>query len=209
MKTDSDFELRYAEVLKKCIKLFDEESQHEKEKISLALKIGEKVNKIANCINDDESEAIFKRLSRDIFKTRKKIITPSKISEYRQLYLNFQSMDIVTSMEKSLMNDVNLKMLVDIALKDRRPKNKPQKDDSPFLTMLIKAFRLLDRFEIAIEDKQPDDNDMPKLVEKLELITEKVQTILNDLQNYRGRGQMDFFKMCAKPGVAPPKHLCS
>lgn len=192
MKADSDFELQYADVLKECIKLFEEESHYEKEQISLALKIGKKVNKIVDHIED--KEAVFKRLARDMFKARGKLVTPSKISEYRQLYLNFQSMDTVTTMGKSMMNDVSVGMLTEMALKDERPESKPKGDESPLLTMLKKAHRLLDRFEMTIEDKQPDDEELMKIFEELDLIGGKAQTILNAVRNDGGRNQMDLFK---------------
>lgn len=192
MKADSDFELKYEDVLRECIILFDEESRHEKEQISLALKIGEKVNEIVDRIED--KEAIFKRMSRDIFRARKKLVTPSKIAEYRQLYLNFQSMDIVTSMEKSLMNDVTVGMLTEMALKGGQSESKPIQDTSPLLTMLKKAKRLLDKFEMNMEDKQPDDNDLAKIIEELRLIGWKSEAILNAVQNGGGRSQLDFFK---------------
>jgi hypothetical protein len=192
MKTDKDFELQYANVLKECIALFDEESQHEKEQISLAIKIGERVNEIVDSIED--KDAIFKRISRDIFRARGKLVTPSKIAEYRQLYLNFHLMDTVTSLEKSLMGDVSVGMLTQIALKDDNPARKTKENVSPLLTMLKKVSRLLDRFEVAIEDTEPDDRDIEKALAELEVIHSKTLTILNSLRNSGGKCQMDLFR---------------
>ena len=192
MKSDSDFELKYADVLKECIKLFDEESQHEKKQISLALRIGKRVNEIAEQIEDKET--VFKRLARDIFKARGKIVAPSKISEYRQLYLNFQSMDTITIIEKSMMSDVTVGMLTEMALKEDQAANKNKKDESPLLAMLTKANRLLDKFEVTMEDNQPDDKELPKILEELELIVRKAQTSLNTTKNAGGNRQMDLFR---------------
>lgn len=192
MKGDSDFELQYADVLKECIKLFEEESRYEKEQISLALRVGAKVNKIVDHIED--KEAVFKRLARDIFKARGKLVTPSKISEYRQLYLNFQSIDTVTTLGKSMMNDITVGMLTEMALKDEGRGGKPRENESPLLTMLKKAHCLLDRIEVTIEDKQPEDEELAKIFEELEMIGGKAQTILNAVRNDGGRNQMDLFK---------------
>ncbi len=191
MKADSDFELQYVDALKECIALFEEESRHEKQQISLALRIGEKVNTIVDHIED--KEAVFKRLARDIFKARGKLVTPSKIAEYRQLYLNFHSMDTVETMGKAMIGDITVGMLTDIALKDGRPESKPKGDDSPLLILLKKANRLLDKFEVAMEDKQPDDKDLVKIIEELKLIVWKSEAILNAVQNGGGRCQMDIF----------------
>jgi hypothetical protein len=193
MKADKDFELKYRNVLKECIALFEEESRHEKEQISLAIKIGEKINEIADSVED--KDAIFKKISRDIFRARKKVITPSKIAEYRQLYLNFQSMETVETMAKAVMSDMTVGMLTEMALKDGQSKSKPKGDDSALLTMLKKANRLLDKIEITIEEKQPDDEDIGKILDEMDIINSRAQTILKTLRNGRGRGQMDIFKM--------------
>lgn len=192
MKADSDFEVQYAQALKECLVLIEEESRHEKEQISLALRIGEKVNKIVEHMEDKES--IFKRMARDIFSTRGKLVTPTKISGYRQLYLNFQSMDTISTMGKSMITDLSVDMLTEIALKDELSESRPQENGSPLLTMLKKANRLLYRFEVVIEDKQPDDKDLVKILEELKLICEKSGAILNTVQHTGGRSQLDFFK---------------
>lgn len=173
MKTKNDFETTYDRALKECIALLNQESNYEKEKISLAFEIGKKTNELVTLSHD--KEIIFKRLSRDIFKERGKVISPSKIAEYQQFYLNFQSMDIVTAMEKTLMNDVTIGMLTEMALKDGLPENKPTPDASPLLTILKKANRLLNRFEVAMEDKHPEDEELPKILTELVLIKEKAQ----------------------------------
>ena len=67
----------------------------------LALEIGKKVDELA--ARSPDNEILFKRLSRDIFRLRGKIISPSRIYEYQQLYLNFHSMDTVTTMATSMM----------------------------------------------------------------------------------------------------------
>lgn len=191
MKIDKDFESKYQNVLRECIALFDEEVRYEKEQIALALKIGERVNRIVDNIEDND--AIFKRISRDIFRARGKLIPPFKISEYRQLYLNFQSMDTVSSMEKSLMSDITIGTLTGIALRDDRHGKKAKEDVSPLLTMLKKANRLLDRFEVAMEDNQPDDKDLARILDELKLISGKSETILNSAKKTDGMSQLDLF----------------
>ncbi len=193
MKSDSDFELRYASVLKECITLIEEESRHEQDQISLALKIGEKINGIVDLA--EEKEAVFKRLARDIFKTRGKIVTASKISEYRQLYLNFQSMDTVTTLGKSMMNDMTIGMLAEMTQREGKPGSKSKEDDCPLLTMLKKVNRLLDRFEVAMEDnRSDDDNNLARIIEELKLVDARSKAILDAVQNAGGRSQLDLFR---------------
>ena len=192
MKTKNEFETSYAKTLKECITLIDQENHHEKEKISLALEIGKKVDELA--AQSPDNEILFKRLSRDIFRVRGKIISPSRIYEYQQLYLNFHSMDTVTTMATSMMSDVTVGMLTEMALEDGRPESKPTQDASPLLMMLKKANRLLDRFEVTIEDKQPEDKELSKILEELKLIGGKSEAILNAVQNAGDRSQLDLFK---------------
>jgi len=194
MKADKDFELQYTDTLKKCVALIEEDTRYEREQISLALKIGKEVDVLVAEIED--KDAIFKRLSRDIFRARGKVISPSKISEYQQLYLNFHSMDTVSDKETSMMNDITVDMLCEIASKNGRQGSKSKNVTSPELSMLRKVTRLLDRFEAAMDDKQPDDNDLAEILEELKLIAGKSEAILNAVQNAAGRSQLDLFKRC-------------
>jgi hypothetical protein len=200
MKVDNnDFELQYANVLKECITLIEEENRHEREQVSLALKIGEKVNEIVDNIEDED--AVFKRLARDIFKTRGKFIAPSKISEYRQLYLNFESMDTVSVIGNSMMNDLTVGLLTEIASKDMNPQRKSKVDESPLLTMLKRAVRFLDRFEVAIEENQPDEKDMAMIIQELELIRAKDESLLHAVRHTGGKSQLDLFKRRTLPAT--------
>jgi hypothetical protein len=194
MKADKDFELQYTDTLKKCVALIEEETRYEREQISLALRIGKEVDVLVTQVEDED--AIFKRLSRDIFRARGKAISPSKISEYRQLYLNFESMDEVSTKEATMMKDVTVGMLTEIASKDGRQGSKSKNLTSPELIMLRKVNRLLDRFEATLDDKQPDDNDLSEILEELKLIGGKSEAILNTMQNAGGRSQLDLFKRC-------------
>jgi len=193
MKTENEFETTYAETLKECIELLNQENYHEREKISLSIEIGKKVDELA--AKAPNKNFLFKRLSRDILKARGKVISPSKIAEYQQLYLNFQSMDIVTTMEKSLVNDVTVGMLTEIALNDGRQKSKPSEDAFPLLTILNRTSRLLNRFEVDMEEKQPEGQELTEILKELEAIVCKTGTILNTVKNTGGRAQMDMFNM--------------
>ena len=194
MKADKDFELQYTDTLKKCVALIEEETRYEREQISLALNIGKEVDVLVARVED--KDAIFQRLSRDIFRARGKVISPSKISEYQQLYLNFHSMDAISAKNMSMMNDITVGMLCEMASKNGRQGSKSKNLISPELIMLRKVNRLLDRFEAALDDKQPDDNDLSEILEDLKLIGGKCETILNTVQNAGGRSQLDLFKRC-------------
>jgi hypothetical protein len=205
MKKNDEFDLLYAAALKECIDLIEEGSLHEKEQISLAIRIGAKVDELTAAVEDKES--VFKRLARDIFRARGKVVNPSKVAEYRQLYLNFQPIDTVTTMEQSLMNDVTVRMLTEIALNDGRPKNKPAENVFLFLRVLRKAGCLLDGFEPYLEEKQPDGQEATEIIKELEALRTKADTLLNAVQNSEGRSQLDFLK---KPDVCLPiaQYVC-
>lgn len=194
MKTDRDFEKLYAATLAECLALIEKECQHEKEQISLAIRIGKEVDLLVGHLED--TEAVFTRLSRDIFRARGKSVSPSRIAEYRQLYLKFESMDAVADMETSLINDLTVGTLTGIASKQEGQGSKPKEHASPQLIILRKASRLLDKFETTLDDKRPDDSDMAGILEELKLISGKIEVILNGMQNAGGKSQLDLFKRC-------------
>lgn len=193
MKAKNEFEMTYAKVVKECVALLNQEADYEKKKIALALEIGKKVDELLN-LSQDDKDRIIKRLSRDISKERGKVISQSKIEAYQQLYLNFKAMDVVTSMEKSLMNDITVDMLTEMTLKDKQLEGKSAQEMSPLLSMLKKAHRILDRFEVLIKEKQPEDDVILKISTELQLIEEKSRTIINTLNN--GGKQQNLLKIC-------------
>lgn len=182
----------YKKKLKECIALFDLETQKEREKIAIALEIGKKIDELVSGVFD--KEAVFKRLTRDIFKVRHKAVSLLKIAEYHQLYLDFGSMEVINSMEKTLLSDITMVALNRITVNESGRKGSYEvRHINPLFEILQKVGRLLGRVETIMDDHDLTGADVLEINGLLDGLQVKIQEISMAVKSVGGKRQMGLF----------------
>ena len=193
METKSDFKRFYAETLKECISLIEEESKHEHEQIRVALEVGRKIDQLMSEAAEDD-ETILKNFARDVSRARGKMISSSKLCEYRQLYLNLGSMETVNAITDRALNDVSMSALFKLSDDEKNTSSRNGVPSANMVSILEKILRLLTRAETQLEDKEINEADWTAVMNNMELIHSKANSIYQKIQGYSGPRQMDFFR---------------
>lgn len=182
----------YKKNLKECIVLFDLETQKERGKIAIALEIGKKIDELLS--GGFDKEAVFKRLTRDIFKARHKVVSLLKIAEYHQLYLDFGSMEVINSIEKTLLSDITMVALNRITVNESGRKGSYEvRHINPLFEIFQKVGRLLGRVEAIIDDHDLTGADVLEINGLLDGLHEKMQEISMAITGGENRGQVRLF----------------
>lgn len=190
MSAKTDIEVLYAKTLKDCISLVEEIAEHEQEQIALTLEMGKKVNVLTDKVPDEEEP--LKRLSRDIFIARGKMVSPQKLSECQQLYLKFETIEAVNELSGKMLNDITAETLLKTAQKQEKKSNGTEGPD-PLESVLERVGKLLNRFERIMNDEEPSREKATGYIRKIEGIQDKITSIIGSLQNRDGKNQIDMF----------------
>ena len=193
METKSDFKRFYAQILNECISLMAEESQHEQEQIRIALEIGQKINQLM--AEAAGNETVIKNLARDICRERGKMVSPSRLDEYRQLYLNLGSMETVNSLAERALNDISLSTLSKWTADGKKDiGNRGGAPTTNIVTFLEKVTRLLTRVETILEDQELNEEELASAINSIESVHSRANAVYKAIHGYGGPRQMDFFK---------------
>lgn len=184
-------ESSYNKILEECISLVEKATQNEQKQIGLALEIGKKINQLVTGAED--GDATLKKLARDIFRARGKLVPPSRLYEYHQLYLNFGSMETIKSIADKSLNDISVNMLLKIPEhpKEADKVNDPRNVDHT--EALVRVIKLLARFETKLEGYQLNEEKLVEVVKSLETIRDKTDSVLNAVREHTVKSQMDLF----------------
>ena len=190
IENGSDFKALYSKTVKECVSLVDKECELEQEQISLALKMGEKIEQLVAT----EGEAVIKKLARDIFKERQKIIPPSKLFEYRQLFLDLGSMETVKTLVEKSLNDVTMDSLIKIARNGKETDGVRQSPRNEIVATLYKALNCLNRVERMLDEKGLSDDELAEILKAAESVKDKAGSVLRTVEGNDGKRQLDMFR---------------
>jgi hypothetical protein len=192
LKSKGDFESLYSKTVKECVSLVDEECKLEQEQISLALKMGKKIDQLVT--DAAQGEAIIPKLARDIFKERQKIIPASKLFEYRQLYLNLGSMETVKTLAATALNDVSLYSLLKSTGVAKGATDGSNLQKSEIVSILDRVVKSLDRVDRMLQSRQLNDDELAEIQKIMGVVQDKAGSLFKAVQVSSGQGQMDLFR---------------
>jgi len=194
----TDVEELYSNVLKNCIECLDKVNEFEVSKLPIIMKLGSEIDNLVS--SQDDKEALLKRLSRDISKTRKKLIDYETLESYHQLYLDYDTPENLNQEVNNLSCDISADMLSGMmkegARKDRGYKGSTVEND--VISILDKIKKLLIKVEIVFEE-QPLDDDKKEVIEnKFDNLRGKFDALGNLLHSSNVARQHDLFTASEK-----------
>jgi len=168
-------------VVKRCIELLGKMRQHEENQILLAHEIGKEVDTLLK--NNSENNSIIIRLSREIVKQTGKFYQPNKFIQYRQLYLNFENAENIIKQTK-IINEIDIDILLKIFPINKNIQNGiSKKDINIFILTIKKIERLVNKLYDLINKKPPVDEEIDKIIERIETINKKMHQVTEIIKN--------------------------
>lgn len=179
----------YEEVLEKSLLLLQKFANHEEQKIEIGIEIGKTVNLL---IEKQQDTSILKKLSRDITRKTGKLYLPTHFLSFHQLFLNFHNMKQVKEKTKNIVNQLSLDLLFKISNTDKKSENHNEKQNSYFL-ILRRIEKLLVKLDISINEQFPTEDDLTEILKKIELLRNKCDEIIKNLQSPKKATQISIF----------------
>jgi hypothetical protein len=189
----TDIEQLYKQVLKNCIECLEKLNEFEVSKLPIIMKLGSEIDNLVS--SQDDKEPLLKRLSRDISKSRKKMIDYETLETYHQLYLDYDSPENLKQEANELSCDVSVEMLSGMmkegARNNKRGKGSTSENDA--ICILDKIKKLLIKVEIMFEDNPLDEDKKGEIENKFDNIRDKFDVLEKLIRISSGSRQQKLF----------------
>ncbi len=194
MKYYENLEEIYSEILKDCVSLFSKSADLNLSLLDISIEIGRRIHRLIILV--DDPDAMLRRLSRDISRARKKVVTYNKLQRYCQLYLFFtNSGEDLYTITNRFGNDISAETLLKISSKysDSNKSNEKKENIHPILVKLSKIIRMLDKIQSSTESEQLSTDLLSQIIEQLNSIQQKTREISKCCKGYKYVYQTDLF----------------
>lgn len=94
---------------------------------------------------------------------------------------------------KNIVNQLSLDLLFKISNTDKKSENHNEKQNSYFL-ILRRIEKLLVKLDISINEQFPTEDDLTEILKKIELLRDKCDEIIKNLQSPKKATQISIFE---------------